>query len=259
MTQAMPSGVAGDGGSPAAASPGGDGYWDASQRPWVCLIFLLPLVIAYELGTAHFTSAARHGWRQHIVAFDLLREFFTALRAPSPHMPAMALGSILVWWHLARGDPWTFRFSTLLGMAAESVALAVPVLSLGFAFSHCVPLAGTSGSNRDLIIFSFGAGVYEEMIFRLILLTVLSLILRDCFQLGANVSGLLMVVTSGVLFATYHYLSPHDIFSLRTFLFRTIAGAYFAILFLTRGFGITSFSHAAYDVIVVFSTSRVFE
>jgi hypothetical protein len=42
-----------------------------------------------------------------------------------------------------------------------------------------------------------------------------------------------------------------EVFSWRSFVFRTVAGTYFAVLFLTRGFGITAFSHACYDIFIV--------
>jgi hypothetical protein len=34
--------------------------------------------------------------------------------------------------------------------------------------------------------------------------------------------------------------------------FRTIAGLFFSALYLTRGFGITAWTHALYDVFLVF-------
>jgi membrane protease YdiL (CAAX protease family) len=60
----------------------------------------------------------------------------------------------------------------------------------------------------------------------------------------------LSVIASSVLFAVYHYWGT-EAFAWRSMVFRTAAGAYFAILFLTRGFGVTAGSHAAYDILIV--------
>ena len=40
-------------------------------------------------------------------------------------------------------------------------------------------------------------------------------------------------------------------FTVREFVFRTLAGVYFACLFAMRGFGITAGTHAFYDIIAV--------
>ena len=62
---------------------------------------------------------------------------------------------------------------------------------------------------------------------------------------------------SGILFSAYHYLSPEEPpFRLHTFVFRSLAGIYFGILFMTRGFGITAASHSAYDIFVLMLTTH---
>ena len=156
-------------------------------------------------------------------------------------------------------------------MAMESLILAAPVLVLGFAFARYFPLAakelgaiGVVGPPRphllaggigDELILVLGAGVYEELVFRLILFTLLALILKDAFGFHSGWAGLVMVLVSGVLFSAYHYLSPYEEFRLETFLFRTAAGVYFGLLFLLRGFGITAASHSAYDILIVLLTA----
>lgn len=227
------------------------GYWHESELPFTSLVFLLPLVAAYEVGTRFLTAAARVGHDQQIIAFRLLRQFFALFGARGCHLPALAVVGTLLAWHVARNDRWTVRWQTLLGMGVESVVLLVPVLVLGYALAHYLPLAALTQRTRDDLIFGLGAGIYEEFVFRLILFTYLSLILRDAFDLRPATAGVCMVVLSGVLFSAYHYLSPYEGFRWPTFLFRTIAGVYFGVLFLVRGFGITAATHAAYDVVIV--------
>ena len=95
-----------------------------------------------------------------------------------------------------------------------------------------------------------GAGVYEEFVFRLVLFTFVSLLFRDLLKLRDRTVYVLMVLMSAILFAAYHYWSPAEHFSGRIFAFRTLAGIYFGVIFMCRGFGITAFSHCAYDVII---------
>jgi len=112
-----------------------------------------------------------------------------------------------------------------------------------------LPLAATPGTGQTLVL-SLGAGIYEELVFRLILCTTLAIVLRNVFRIEARLSMLLLVVLSATLFSAYHYLG-NEAFHWRIFVFRMMAGVYFAGLFVGRGFGITAGSHMAYDVLIV--------
>ena len=64
------------------------------------------------------------------------------------------------------------------------------------------------------------------------------------------IAGPVIVLVPAILFSLYHYLGPEH-FSLQSFVFRTLAGVYFGIVFLCRGFGITAGAHSAYDILIV--------
>jgi membrane protease YdiL (CAAX protease family) len=81
-------------------------------------------------------------------------------------------------------------------------------------------------------------------------MTLLVLLFADLLRLPKLWSNLLMVSISAVLFSLYHYLG-HEAFQWQSFAFRTVAGIYFAGLFLTRGFGITAGCHISYDILIV--------
>ena len=83
-------------------------------------------------------------------------------------------------------------------------------------------------------------------------------------QSGANGASLILaVVLTSLLFATAHYridmmigsyhlvTSLGDPFEWASFLFRFLAGAFFSLLFLYRGFGIAAGTHALYDILVL--------
>ena len=224
-------------------------YVRLSELPLTCLIFVVPLMIAYELGMAHYT----HGRVQQIppiIAFDWMRRFFVFFGATGRYLPAMAVGAILITWHIARKDPWSVDVPTVVGMIAESILLGLPLLVLGNLVHRYMPLFPGSVEWRSNTVMCIGAGVYEELVFRLILFTLLHILFIDAFEIPKAWGSLLIVVSSAVLFSLYHYLGA-EAFSWETFTFRTLAGAYFGLIFLTRGFGVTVGSHAAYDVTVV--------
>ena len=260
-------------GSTAAAKPSSKagkraGYFEHSRTPLVSLAFVLPLIVLYEVGTARPSAPADAAAPHHIIAFTLLRQFFALFGATGRHLPAMAVVGILLAWHLARRDPWKVRWTVLGGMAGEGILLSVPLLAMGVALAHLFhhlplaapgsphPLGAASLPSRDVMVLCLGAGIYEELVFRLIALTVLSLLVRDLLLFPAKATWLTVVLASALMFSAYHYLGAETfhwqtLSGWRTFAFRTLAGIYFGVLFLTRGFGVTAATHAAYDILVL--------
>ena len=244
------------------------GYFEHSRTPLVSLAFVLPFIVVYELGTgAHARAEAFRSAPQHIVAFTLLQQFFGVFGATGRHLPAMAMAGILLAWHVARHDPWRVRWTTLGGMAAEGTLLSVPLIGMGMIVAylfHRAPLAASPAGmaaivatpSRDLLVLCLGAGIYEELVFRLIVLTVLSLVVKDLLLFSRTITGWTVVLISAVMFSAYHYLGAEAFHwqtaaGWRTFAFRTLAGIYFGVTFLTRGFGVTAATHAAYDILVL--------
>jgi membrane protease YdiL (CAAX protease family) len=222
-----------------------DGYFRRSESPLHSLAFVLPMMILFEIATSFHPSSP--------IAFRLLQVFFKQLGATGRFIPALSLVGILLSWHIARKDSWRVRIETLWGMSVESWMLCLPLVTLGIAFARWnihVPLYGRTEALRDETILSVGAGVYEELVFRLMLMTAIMLLTADVLRLPKAWSNLLMVASSAVLFSLYHYLGA-EAFQWRSFAFRAVAGIYFSVLFLTRGFGITAGCHVAYDIMVV--------
>lgn len=228
------------------------GYFHESELPLTSLVFLLPLIILYEVGSQYFTTSAQHGHSQQIIAFMMMQRFFRLFGVQGQHLPAVAIITILLCVHAFRNERWSFHIGTLAGMAIESALLALPLIAIARELPRYFPLMAAGASRQDVVIMSLGAGVYEEMVFRLALFSFLSIALKDALRLHSFWVHLGVVVFSALAFSAYHYLSPLEVFQWRSFLFRTIAGAYFGILFLLRGFGITAASHASYDIFILF-------
>jgi hypothetical protein len=230
------------------------GYLKQSQLPLAGLLFLLPFIVLYEWGTWHFAFDASAHVEQRIRAFIWMHQFFDLFGATGRYMPPVAVAGILLSIHIARNDPWQVKPNTLLGMLLESCAWAMPLVAIGSLAAsylyHHLPLMTGQGDWRTMFVLSIGAGIYEELVFRLIGLTVLHILVIDLLRVPKKWGYLVIVLTTSILFAQYHYWGGEP-FQWRSFAFRTVAGAYFAGLFLFRGFGVTAFSHSAYDMILV--------
>jgi membrane protease YdiL (CAAX protease family) len=100
------------------------------------------------------------------------------------------------------------------------------------------------------VVTYVGAGIYEEVLFRLLLFSVLGGMLR-LLQFPSLLAFLGAALASAAFFSAAHHLGPYgEAFDGYVFLFRTVAGVYFALLFQLRGFGIAVGAHACYDVLV---------
>jgi hypothetical protein len=116
----------------------------------------------------------------------------------------------------------------------------VPALSV-------TPIGGL-GLPTQLMV-SLGAGIYEELLFRVLIVSGLAALARRSFGWGPRPAGMFAVAVGALLFSAFHYIGPYgDPFALGSFMFRLIAGVLFSAMYLLRGFGITAWTHALYDV-----------
>jgi membrane protease YdiL (CAAX protease family) len=275
-------------------------YFERTSRPIYAVVFLLPFIVFYELGTILInTDLLRRYWLGRVVAFSWLQDFLAYLGLGSKFGWAatpLAVVVILMALQLASRKGWRFWLGDILPMAVECILLAVPLIVLSMFLSgsarhqngsapaaahfavtstvlRCSSVTNDvlpdAAENRDdngkwlgllaNVVTGIGAGIYEELVFRLILIVALMVLFQDIFQLGHKISIILSVFISAALFGAYHhivYLGGQFIqsspFNWAEFSFRTIAGIYFAGLFAIRGFGITAGAHAFYDIIAVF-------
>jgi hypothetical protein len=144
-------------------------------------------------------------------------------------------------------------------MLAESVLLA---LALGVVVSTLTsqlvrpPLSSPRCRSRTDARLSrdasLGAGLYEELLFRVLLVGTLAWAGRRLLGWRPLVAGAWAAVLGALLFSSFHYIGPYgDPLQLYSFVFRAIAGLIFSALFLARGFGITAWTHALYDAFLL--------
>jgi hypothetical protein len=225
-----------------------DYFW-SSELPLTGLLFLLPMLVFYEVGTHYYTSDWARQTETRVLAFTMTRRFMELFGASGRYLPSLAVVGILLAWHLARRDRWRIRFGVAFGMMIESALLAFPLLALSHVVGQYLPLCAPDAPWQGGVVFAIGAGVYEELVFRLAAFTILNIILIDLLRLEKLPAYLLILIISSVLFASYHYWSPlSSPFRWSDYIFRAAAGIYFGALFMARGFGITAGCHAAYDI-----------
>lgn len=155
------------------------------------------------------------------------------------------------------GQP--LRAGVFLAMTAESVVLALAFgIVVGLATASvldALPLAVWLSQEMSWplqLTVSLGAGFYEELLFRVLLVSGLLLLARRVLGWGSFAATSFAVTAGALVFSAFHYIGPYgDPLELPSFLFRSIAGLAFSGLYVARGFGITAWTHALYDVFLL--------
>jgi hypothetical protein len=235
-------------------------YWVMTRRPLPSLILVLPLLLAYELSVLWQVPASAGSLRTGADAW--MRNILASLGLFDQWLPPLALVVILLGWQVARPRDWRFSPSILPIMFLESCVLAVALvgvsrlIDLGFSFldQHPPPVLSAVSTQSSMglapLVGYLGAGVYEEALFRLVLVPILFACLR-ILQTPQVLASALAVTGSALLFALAHHAgTPGEAFTWFTFVFRWTAGVFFAWVFIIRGFGIAVGTHTAYDILV---------
>lgn len=232
-------------------------YVAATRHPWACLAFLLPLLVAYEGGVLWLGGTNPDSLRNGAdawVRWGLARYGFgQAWAAPLLIVILFALRTVATWSSRPRE-----LFGTLSGMAAESAVFAVGLWAFSRNFKPILDACGVVLAEIKFqppaagqVVTYVGAGIYEEVLFRLGLFSVAVLLLR--LALLPKVAAIpLAAVGTAVAFSAAHHLGPNGDWPINpmVFAFRAAAGLYFTALYIGRGFGVAVGAHAGYDVLV---------
>ncbi|MBN1509334.1 MAG: CPBP family intramembrane metalloprotease [Sedimentisphaerales bacterium] len=283
-----------------------DSYLERTSRPIYAIVFLLPFIVFYEIGTILINTDLLNQSQVRVVAFVWLQRFLEYLGAGSRFAwaaPPLVVIVILTGLQLASRKRWYFCLGDYAPMVLECMLLAIPliVLSLfcnspvprrddparpdsnnlavmarvaepGEGPAQTAPFDGRLPASRPIahslmanVVTGVGAGIYEELVFRLILICLLMVLLQDVIGVSHNNAIVLSVLISAALFSAHHHIIYIDghlgrsfPFNWTEFGFRTLAGVYFAGLFAIRGFGITAGTHAFYDIIATIINASFF-
>jgi membrane protease YdiL (CAAX protease family) len=232
-------------------------YLDEARLPIHILVFVAPLVVLYEAGMALLLP--RHPDILPNLAHQGLLRFFGSFGVSTAlFLPGLVLLVVLLLWQALSKKSWTPRWSVPLGMVLESALAALPLLVVAELLSRTLPVVGGDVGARiaqlDLsarLVVSLGAGLFEELVFRMLLIGLIHTVLVDLGRASDAIGSAVGVAVAAVAFAWYHPLgSPHGGLSLQLLAFYILAGVWFGVLFVTRGFGIAVGAHVAYDAIV---------
>ncbi len=221
-------------------------------RPLDTLAFLLPLILFYEITSLTYSQ-------ERVIAFDVLRHFFALFGHVGVWAPGLGVVAILLATQMVSGERWSISWGRAGWMYVEAVLLAFPLLALNWWISLTAGEATSSGLlNR--IAMGVGAGVYEELVFRLVLICLVMIIGVDVLHASRSTVGFVAILLSSLAFSAHHYQPVGvETFKMTSFAFRTMAGIYLAIIFWYRGYGPAAGCHAAHNVVLACMSDGLFE
>jgi membrane protease YdiL (CAAX protease family) len=223
-------------------------YWEATQQPLYCLLLLFPLVGAYEFGALIVRPAA---WpERQLVAYSLIQALLDWFGAGGVWLPGVLLLLTLLIWHILSRNSWQIIGWVLPVMVVESLLLTVPL----FVLNRVMLAAGAPAAEwRSQVVLALGAGVYEELVFRLYLITGLMLLAVDVCRIPKRIAGVGVIAVAALVFASCHFPPlGSTAFAWQAFAMLTTAGAYLSIVFIHRGLGVATGCHAAYNLILLY-------
>jgi membrane protease YdiL (CAAX protease family) len=229
-------------------------YLQLSRSPYYSLVFAFPLLVAYEGFALFLNHSDLYGIRNSadvflklVLVYLGIHGFFSLgaatlvalflLRVVGGQQPRFASIRVgVLFWMLAESLVYSLVFGAIVS-TVTSLLLAQPF-----------PL-----SQSAQILVSLGAGIYEEFVFRVLLLAALVFFLQRLLHLQPRVAYGLAAVFGAALFSAFHYIGPFgDALQLPSFVYRFVAGLVLTALYWARGYGITAYTHSLYDLWITF-------
>jgi membrane protease YdiL (CAAX protease family) len=206
------------------------------------LVLIFPLVLAYEIGVL---------FAGRVNGADLVtRAVFAAAGSRTGYLVlyAVAAAGFLLWIrHTRRWDTLRLELAGPVILEAALYALMLGAL-VSLVVDRLLGLLLGLGLTAPSVISALGAGIHEELVFRLALIAGLVRLARP---LGDRLAVAAAIAASSLLFAAAHHLGAHgEPWTVHAFAFRAVAGAAFGAIFWFRSLAHAVYAHVLYDILV---------
>jgi len=233
-------------------------YLERTRHVSVNLVFLMPMLFVYLV--CRFTVGEEIENQAAASLQSLLRLLGRRGLTFLTLTTGVALGALV----LARRKVARFDVRVFPGMLVEGILYGLALEAVALGLSRVLPVgqwlhvglfrAPVGLLDLRRLGIAVGAGIFEELLFRGLLLWGLYRVLRHVLGADRWVSGAVAVVASALLFSAYHHWGAGgEPWDATRFTFRFHAGVVLGVIFLTRGLGIAALAHGFYDALVLFS------
>ena len=216
----------------------------------------------YSPRMLYFAGSAP-GEHETVVAYRLIYDIFGLFGVSGLYLPGFLIIAVLLIWHLLTRDSWQVNAGVLAGMTIEAVLWTLPLLVVGQIANRLV--AGAPTPEAALLaaelqsqpwtaraVLAIGAGVYEELVFRMVLIAAVHLLVVDLMGSREFAGRAIAIGVAALAFALYHDVrSTGGGIDAWRLIFYFCPGVFFGGIYVWRGFGIVVATHALYDLAVL--------
>ncbi len=225
-------------------------YLKESSHPHYGSIVSLAMLALYEI---LIISTPSNGYIIRNGPDAWFRNIFSILGISSHQMSFVLITLSLISIIYFYDSKVAIKGKIFLAIIAESIILAmISGALINWVIAGLLMMSNSiTGSVFGDLGLSIGAGLFEELFFRVFLTTLLIWLGRSIFK-KKLFAITFAVITASFLFSLAHYVgSGSDNLETYSFLFRFFAGIWFTSIYSTRGFAVVALTHAFYDIFVL--------
>ncbi len=203
------------------------------------LVLIFPVLLAYEIGVLFGGNVSG--------ADVVTRALYVTLGTRTLYLLVHAAIALLFLLWIRRGNRWgSLRMEVALPVVLEA---AIYAFTLGAAIQLVLRHVLHLSLDGDSAISALGAGVHEELVFRLGIMCAIVSMMRE-----SRAAFPVALIVSSLLFAGAHHLGPRgEPLTAHAFAFRALAGAAFGAIFWFRSLAHAVYAHVLYDLVIAAS------
>jgi Type II CAAX prenyl endopeptidase Rce1-like len=225
--------------------------------PLTSLLLVFPLFLAYQIGVLLMPSVYNGA---DLITSQMLRLLHGNASTYLLINLCLAAGFVILVLAMKRKNEFDPRLfiPVLLESAIYALTMGSLICLVMVDLLHVDPklaiACATSPEQAGLlskIVLSLGAGVHEELVFRLIMVGGGTWLLSNVLGLRRPIAIVFTMLVSSVLFSAAHHIIGGEPYRTGAFVYRILCGLIFASIFQWRGFAVAVYTHALYDIYVL--------
>jgi membrane protease YdiL (CAAX protease family) len=225
-------------------------YLTSSKSLHYSLILTLPALAIYEIGILILFRDSFFELRN--TGEILLRSFFESLGLTNPLIVSVILMAlfivVMVRGYKIEKKPG-IHANYIIYMLLESMLWGCFIF-ISLQLFNKLPLQLITMEDKiSNINLAIGAGIFEELIFRLVLIGAILIILERGLSLTPRVAVPSAILLSALVFAAFHLFM--EAFSVSVFSQRVLGGSLLGSIYYARGYGIAVYAHIIYNILIL--------
>lgn len=232
-------------------------YFRTTRTATWGFLMALPLLLLYEIGIVWVNRGAAEEVR--IIADIWLKDLIPSFGLAHELIlfgVVLVVGALIVAIERKKKVTFHSKYPGFIILESTIYAILFAFITSGFTQWLMSPMMFAQEVHNESnlvmeLVLSLGAGLYEELFFRVLLVGGLAFVLRLAFPKAKVLMYILAAVVGAIAFsAIHHFGNMGDPWELGVFVYRAIGGLIFNAVFLIRGFAVVAWAHAIYDVMV---------